>query len=269
MLNEKNKTIIILGSLILISTIIAIIQNKGSELFLSPILLRVIIPFITLYYGYKAIKFFGFSSLQGKSIFFMNAALTIAWVGNIFWIIDTTSTITIANMLYIFMRPFFAFGIFYSITLLDKDFFNGEKLLPFLIFITLLAMVYFPLFFNLKTLASDFGNSPLNQLFLFFDFFLLAFAFLTIYFIYISFKGVYSQIWISFGIGTFCFWLSEMIYLANPGNYSHHGIIELGWALGFILFAFGFAFLRINAINLMEEAKSALGKNRKEKSLHN
>lgn len=261
--DERKRMKIILSVYSAIISIIMLLQWESFRSTLFPLLLRIITPLIAIYYGYKAIKFFGLSSVQGKSVLSMSCALTLSWIANIFWVGGTSTAVIIANIFYLLMRPVFAFGIFYSIILLDKDFFKGRKLLSFVSFMILLALVYFPIFFTWNDLSLNLTDNLVRHLFLFFDFFLLAFAFLTIYFIYLSFKGIYSRTWISLGIGTLCFWLSEIAYLTNPGNYSLYKMIELGWALGYLFFALSFAVLRINALSIVEEARTAALNRRK------
>jgi hypothetical protein len=218
--------------------------------------IRITTPIIAIFFGYLSINFFGLKSKQGKSVFFMTLSIIFAWFGTIPWIMQTPESTMVAHIFYLLVRPFFAFSIFYSIGVIDPDFFrNFKKIISYLIAFFILLIFYFKIFHFDWTYATSSLEHAILSIYLVMDFFLLTFAILTIHFIYLSFQGTYGLSWIPIGLGALSFWVSEIWYVSNSDSYYLGHVIDLGWVFGYIFFAFYFVLLKHNAEQILEEYK--------------
>ncbi len=201
----------------------------------------LVTPFFVFIYGYDSLKFFGFSSYQGKTIFFITLAIFLAWVGRIIWTLSDEALVSTAHIFYFALRPAFALAIFYALKIINPDFFNDKKRMMKIYFSAIALLAAYFLIFQFTNNAS---LSALENLILFgyyiADSFLFAFIVLAAYFVIVLSRGTYKYHWLALGAGAFTFLISQIYYVQNYLIYQTGQIVDTGWCFGYLLFALSF-----------------------------
>src|SRR4030042_4570695 len=95
----KKLILFILSYAILISSIHFF--RIGGEQYFETVttLITVITPIIPMYFGFKAVRYFGFKSTQGKSSLFLVLTIILWWLGDlIWWILAQNVVVSLADI---------------------------------------------------------------------------------------------------------------------------------------------------------------------------
>ena len=221
-------------------------------------MISIITPAITVYFGYKAYKFFGSKSLQGKSILLITICMGLFLFGDFYWILHDKEVISIADLLWLLGYPFFIVGIYLGVIIIDPDFFKQRKnmlVTGLLLIVAAMYLKFFPLSWNSE---AGFLENLVTYGYVIADVMLLFFTLLVVYVSYLIRSGKYFKFWVAVGIGNILFLVADSLYAINYATYISGDFVDMIWILGYIAYAIGFIILVDNASNAIETANSLI-----------
>ncbi len=206
---------------------------------------NVISLLIPIFIGISVVKNLGFSTMMGKSVFYMTLALSSYLIGDVLWIIKDFEVISIADFFYLLTYPLILVGVFTGTSPSAKHFFKNFTGIMLLLFIMLL--VYFN--FSPITLNSDvnFYENLLTVVYFVADILLfLPVLFITSF----IFSETNNTAWVIIGFAIVFLLIADFHYAINFETYVSGDLIDLSWYLSFLLFGLGFSFIKKDSINL-------------------
>ena len=222
-------------------------------------IIKIITPLITLYFGYKAYKFFGATSLQAKSALLITTCMGFFLIGDLYWIFNDNAVISIADLFWFIGYAFFIAGITLGIKVVDSDFFKrGKNLIvaAILFAVSGLYLKFFPLSWNTQ---AGFLENIVTYGYILLDVFLLFLTLLVLYVVYLIRTGNSAKFWITIGIGNIFFLIADSIYALDYSNYAAGNISDVIWLWGYIAYAISFVLLVQGASSAIESATKSIG----------
>jgi hypothetical protein len=254
-----NKTKKIICSFIIYAIIISFIYyfKIGGDKF--PLIEDIITftPLICLFFGYKAIRYFGLKTKQGKSALFITLGIGLWFLADVLWmILFDGAVISIADIFYLLPYILIPIGISLGALTINPEFFKDTKKIVIMIILEILLILFF---FKVLTIpwSNDIGfienlvtsGYVIGDLMLLISLSFLLFSILS---------GKFKLPWIMIAIGTLINFLGDIFYAINYNNYNSGDLIDVSWIIAYLFFGLGLYLLKNTAENALTSFKEKL-----------
>jgi hypothetical protein len=237
----RNKYFVALAVYAIIITAIHLIRPGGeSFMTLASAAVDLISISIAVILGVSAVRYFGLSTRQGRSMAFLTAGLFMWLLSEAFWVTVArgSATAAVTDFAFIMAYPFLIAGIFYGFRTLDLGFRREMLVMPALVSILLAGTAAMILLLNQNVAGASLLKTLFIYVFSIADAVLLIPIFLLVRKV---FSGFFSRPWMLIGLALLLHIAGQAMINSVHDTYRVGMLIDLPVYFSYI--AFGAAFV--------------------------
>ncbi|MBN1896097.1 MAG: hypothetical protein JW789_00025 [Candidatus Aenigmarchaeota archaeon] len=238
MMNDRKKIILIALYAIMIVAIHIMHPGDAEFYWNLTTAVNIVTAIIPIFIGLVAIRHFGISSLQGKSILFI-VLMIISWlVADVIWTLSGDALVSAADIFYLAGYPLLMIAIVYGIMIIDPDILTEKKKI---LMLSLISVILVAAYFSFFTFSWDpeitFLENVLVGGYVVADILIII---PTLFLISNVLSGTFSKPWLFIAAANLLNLVGDIIYNINYETYAGGDPLDLTWYIAYLLYGAAF-----------------------------